>query len=88
MSESSIPLLAADHKVDVHRGADWGNNYWNTFTYVTDAARGRRAANWMQDCVQLGKRRHYAGLADFKGFYLHGGSQSLTKNVARDPAGK
>ena len=73
MSAASIAPLRADRKVDSNN-MTWAN-YWNTFTYAL-LLPGKTKADLDAGLQQLVKR-HYAGMADFKGFFLHG--QPLTQ---------
>jgi putative ABC transport system permease protein len=73
MSETSMRLLALDHKFDPH-AADW-SAYTTSFTYAL-MRPGKGAAD-LDTGLRMLVARHYAGMADFSGFSVRG--QSLTR---------
>ena len=73
MSESSMPFLMSDHKVDSQL-LTW-NNIWNTYTYAL-VRQGVSVAQLDTGLHRLAARR-YAGQPDYKGYFMRG--QLLTK---------
>jgi putative ABC transport system permease protein len=73
MSAASMPLLVADKKIG-DQSSDW-SQYTNSFTYAL--LMPGKSLHDLDAGLRQVVTNHYAGLPDFKGFYVRG--QPLTK---------